>query len=85
MTDIHTDIHIDIRTDEGDSKGPSTDGGETKNQTNTNTKGLKVVWQSFGHSAQSTYYDGNNFGLYLVDASDLRGKRSISGAFLFFF
>ena len=25
--------HTDGRTDEGDSKGPSTDGGETKNQT----------------------------------------------------
>ena len=25
--------HTDGKTDEGDSKGPSTDGGETKNQT----------------------------------------------------
>ena len=29
----HTYIRMDIRTDEGNSKGPSTDGGETKNQT----------------------------------------------------
>ena len=28
------DIRTDIRTDEGDSKVPSTDGGETKNQIN---------------------------------------------------
>ena len=31
--DIRTEIHTDRRMDEGDSKGPSTDGGETKNQT----------------------------------------------------
>ena len=28
----HTDGHTDRQTDEGDSKGPSTDAGETKNQ-----------------------------------------------------
>ena len=28
-----TDVHMDVRTYEGDSKGPSTDDGETKKQT----------------------------------------------------
>ena len=32
-SEIACDIHTDGHTNEGDSKGPSTDDGETKNQT----------------------------------------------------